>query len=97
MSLLMRQSSSFVLVWRISDEQSLNEGMRLIKAAGSLAAVLVWVDLVESLPQLSTLLKPIMARAPCKVVLTCIGTHTHQMQALHTEFGLGVSSSINED
>ena len=99
MSLLMRRTSSFVLVWRISDEQSLNEGMRLIKAAGSLAAVLVWIDLVESLPleQLSTLLKPIMARAPCKVVLTCIGTHTQQMQALHTEFGLGVSSSINED
>ena len=99
MSLLMRRTSSFVLVWRISDEQSLNEGMDRIKAAGSLAAVLVWIDLVESSPlvQLSTLLKPIIARAPCTVLLTCIGTHAQHMQALDEELGLGVSSSIDED
>jgi hypothetical protein len=97
MSLLI--GTTFELVWRISDERSLNEGMDLIKAAGSLAAVLVWVDLVESLPleQLSTLLKLVKARAPCKVVLTCIGTHAQQFQALHKELGLGVSSSIDED
>jgi len=100
MSLLI--GTTFELVWRISDEQSLNEGMRRIKAAGPLAAVLVWIDLVESLPlvQLSTLLKPIMKRAreaACAVVLTCIGTHAQQMQALDEELGLGVSSSIYED
>ncbi len=104
MSLLI--GTTFKLVWRISDEQSLNEGMRRIKAAGSLAAVLVWVDLVESLPleQLSTLLKLLRARAPCQFVLTCIGTHAQQMQALDEELGLGVdeelglgvSSSIDE-
>ena len=100
MSLLI--GTTFELVWRISDEHSLNEGMREIKAAGPLAAVLVWVDLVETLPlvQLSTLLKPILARAreaACAVVLTCIGTHMQQMQALDKELGLGVSSSIDED
>ena len=95
MSLLI--GTTFELVWRISDEQSLNEGIQRIKDAGSLAAVLVWIDLVESLPQLSILLKPIMARAPCKVVLTCIGTHAQQMQALDKELGLGVRSSIDED
>jgi hypothetical protein len=96
MSLLI--GTTFELVWRISDEQSLNECMDRMKNAGSLAAVLVWVDLVESLPleQLSTLLKLIMARAPCKVVLTCIGTHAQQMQDLDEELGLGVSSSIDE-
>jgi hypothetical protein len=96
MSLLI--GTTFELVWRISDTQSLNEGMDRIKAAGSLAAVLVWVDLVESLPleQLSTLLKLIRARAPCQVMLTCIGTHAQQMQALDEELGLGVSSSIDE-
>ena len=96
MSLLI--GTTFELVWRISDEQSLDEGMDRIKAAGSLAAVLVWVDLVESLPleQLSTFLKLIMARAPCQVVLTCIGTHAQHMQALDEELVLGVSSSIDE-
>jgi hypothetical protein len=98
MSLLI--GTTFELVWRISDEQSLNEGMQQIKAAGS--PVLVWIDLVESLPpvQLSTLLKPIMKRAreaACAVVLTCIGTHAQQMQDLDEELGLGVSSSIDED
>jgi hypothetical protein len=100
MSLLI--GTTFELVWRISDEQSLCEGMRRIKAAGPLAAVLVWIDLVELLPlvQLSTLLKPIMKRAreaACAVVLTCIGTHAQLMQALDEELGLGVSSSIDED
>ncbi len=97
MSLLI--GNTFGLVWRISDEQSLNESILQIKDAGSLAAVLVWVDLVESLPlvQLSTLLKLIMARSPCKVVLTCIGTNAQQMQALNKELGLGVRSSIDED
>ena len=97
MSLLI--GTTFGLVWRISDKQSLNESILQIKAAGSLAAVLVWVDLIESLPllQLSTLLNLIMARAPCKVVLTCIGTHAQQMQALNKELGLGVRSSIDED
>ena len=97
MSLLI--GTTFELVWRISDTQSLNEGMDRIKAAGSLAAVLVWIDLVESLPlvHLSTFLKHIMAREPCKVVLTCTGTHAQQMQALDKELGLGVSSSIDED
>ena len=100
MSLLI--GTTFELIWRISDEQSLNEGMDRIKAAGSLAAVLVWVDLVESLPlvQLSTLLKHILARAreaACAVVLTCLGTHAQQMQALDEDLGLGVSSSIDED
>ncbi len=94
--------TTFELVWRISDEQSLSEGLRRIKAAGPLAAVLVWIDLVESLPldQLPTLLKPMMARAreaACAVVLTCIGTHAQQMQDLDEELGLGVSSSIDED
>jgi hypothetical protein len=100
MSLLI--GTTFELVWRISDEQSLNEGMRRIKAAGPRVAVLVWIDLVESLPlvQLSTLLKPILARAreaACAVVLSCLGTHAQQMQALDEELGLGVSSSIAED
>ena len=100
MSLLI--GTTFELVWRISDEHSLSEGMDRMKAAGPLAAVLVWVDLVETLPlvQLSTLLKPILARAreaACAVVLTCIGTHMQQMQALDEELGLGVSSSIDED
>ena len=100
MSLLI--GTTFELVWRISDEQSLNEGMREMKAAGPLAAVLVWVDLVETLPlvQLSTLLKPIVTRAreaACAVVLTCIGRHAQHMQALDEELGLGVSSSIDED
>jgi hypothetical protein len=100
MSLLI--GTTFELVWRISDEQSLSEGMRRIKAAGPLAAVLMWIDLVESLPlvQLSTLLKPMMARAreaACAVVLTCIGTHAQQMQDLDEELSLGVSSSIDED
>jgi hypothetical protein len=100
MSLLI--GTTFELVWRISDEQSLIEGMRRIKAAGPRVAVLVWIDLVESLPlvQLSTLLKPILARAreaACAVVLTCLGTHVQQMQALDEELGLGVSSSIDED
>jgi len=97
MSLLI--GTTFELVWRISDEQSLNEGMRRIKAAGPRAAVLVWIDLVESSPlvQLSTLLKPIIARAPCTVLLSCIGTHAQHMQALDEELGLGVSSSIDED
>ena len=99
MSLLI--GTTFELVWRISDEHSLSEGMDRMKAAGPLAAVLVWVDLVETLPlvQLSTLLKPILARAreaACAVVLTCIGTHMQQMQALDEELGLGVSSSIDE-
>ena len=76
--------------------------MRRIKAAGPRVAVLVWIDLVESLPlvQLSTLLKPILARAresACAVVLTCLGTHAQQMQALDEELGLGVSSSLDED
>ena len=100
MSLLI--GTTFELVLRISDEHSLSEGNDRMKAAGSLAAVLVWVDLVETLPlvQLSTLLKPILARAreaACAVVLTCIGTHMQQMQALDKELGLGVSSSIDED
>ena len=95
MSLLI--GTTFELVWRISDEQSLNEGMRRIKAAGPRAAVLVWIDLVEPLVQLSTLLKPIIARAPCTVLLSCIGTHAQHMQALDEELGLGVSSSIDED
>ena len=38
MSLLI--GTTFELVWRISDEQSLNEGLQRIKAAGPLAAVL---------------------------------------------------------
>ena len=101
MSLLMRRTSSFVLVWRISDEHSLNEGMDRIKAAGPLAAVLVWVDLVESLPlvQLSTFIKNLARarEAACAVVLTCIGAHEQQMQALDEELGLRVSSSIDED
>ena len=101
MSLLMRRTSSFVLVWRISDEHSLNKGMDRIKAAGPLAAVLVWVDLVETLPlvQLSTFMKKLARahKAACAVVLTCIGAHEQQMHALNEELGLGVSSSSDED
>ena len=48
MSLLI--GTTFELVWRISDEHSLSEGIGRMKAAGPLAAVLVWVDLIESLP-----------------------------------------------
>ena len=69
-------------------------------AADAVKAVVA--NLVESLPlvQLSTLLKPIMKRAreaACAVVLTCIGAHAQQMQALDEELDLGVSSSIYED
>ena len=99
MSLLI--GTTFELVWRISDEQSLNKGMDRIKAAGPLAAVLVWVDLVESLPlvQLSTFIKKLARahNAACAVVLTCIGVTEQQMHALNEELGLGVSSSFDED